>query len=148
MKPVADQFMQEAIRQAQKSLREGGIPIGSVLVKNNEIIAAGHNKRVQEQNPILHGEMDCLNNAGRVGSYKDCVIYSTLMPCYMCGGTIVQFNIPKVIVGENKTFEGSAEFMQSHGVEVVNLMLPECIEMMEAFIKKYPELWFEDIGAL
>lgn len=148
MKVTADEFMQEAIRQAKKSLEEGGIPIGSVLVKNNTIIAAGHNKRVQQQNPILHGEMDCLNNAGRVGSYKDCVIYSTLMPCYMCGGTIVQFNIPKVIVGENKTFEGSATFMQSHGVEVVNLMLPECIDMMDAFIKKHPELWFEDIGEL
>jgi len=148
MKPVADKFMQEAIRQAKKSLDEGGIPIGSVLVKNNTIIAAGHNKRVQNQNPILHGEMDCLNNAGRVGSYKDCIIYSTLMPCYMCGGTIVQFNIPKVIVGENKTFEGSAAFMQSHDVEVVNLMLPECIEMMESFIKKHSELWFEDIGEL
>lgn len=143
-----DQFMQEAIKQAQKSLREGGIPIGSVLVKNNEIIAAGHNKRVQEANPILHGEMDCLNNAGRVGSYKDCVIYSTLMPCYMCGGTIVQFNIPKVIVGENKTFKGSADFMKSHGVEVINLMLPECIEMMDHFIEAHPELWFEDIGKL
>jgi len=144
----ADRFMQEAIKQAIKSLDEGGIPIGSVLVKNNEIIASGHNKRVQEGNPILHGEMDCLNNAGRVGSYKDCLIYSTLMPCYMCGGTIVQFNIPKVIVGENQTFEGSASFMQSHGVEVVNLMLPECIEMMERFIQEHPKLWFEDIGEL
>ncbi len=145
---MIDPFMAEAIRQAKKSLSEGGIPIGSVLVKNGEIIAVGHNKRVQEKNPILHGEMDCLNNAGRVGSYKDCVIYSTLMPCYMCGGTIVQFNIPKVIVGENKTFEGSSEFMESHGVEVVNLMLPECIEMMEKFIKECPELWWEDIGDL
>ncbi len=140
--------MEEAIRQAKKSLSEGGIPIGSVLVKNNKIIAAGHNKRVQEKNPILHGEMDCLLNAGRIGSYKDCTIYSTLMPCFMCGGTIVQFNIPKVIVGENKTFEGSSEFMQSKGVEVVNLMLPECIEMMEQFIKEHPELWWEDIGEL
>lgn len=140
--------MQEAIRQARKSLSEGGIPIGSVLVKENKIIAAGHNKRVQEKNPILHGEMDCLLNAGRIGSYKDCTIYSTLMPCYMCGGTIVQFNIPKVIVGENKTFEGSSEFMQSKGVEVINLMLPECIEMMEQFIKEHPELWWEDIGEL
>ena len=143
-----DTFMAEAIRQAQKSLSEGGIPIGSVLVKNGEIVAVGHNKRVQEKNPILHGEMDCLNNAGRIGSYKDTVIYSTLMPCYMCGGTIVQFNIPKVIVGENKTFTGSVEFMESHGVEVVNLMLPECIEMMEQFIKERPDLWWEDIGEL
>ena len=147
-KNMIDPFMTEAINQAKKSLSEGGIPIGSVLVKNGEIIARGHNKRVQEKNPILHGEMDCLNNAGRVGSYKDCVIYSTLMPCYMCGGTVVQFKIPKVIVGENKTFEGSQQFMESHGVEVVNLMLPECIEMMEQFIAEHPELWWEDIGDL
>ena len=143
-----DPFMQEAIAQAKKSLSEGGIPIGSVLVKNGHIIAKGHNKRVQEKNPILHGEMDCLNNAGRVGSYKDCVIYSTLMPCYMCGGTIVQFNIPKVIVGESKTFPGSKEFMERHGVEVIDLELPECVEMMEKFIEEHPELWFEDIGEL
>lgn len=145
---MIDQFMAEAINQARKSMSEGGIPIGSVLVKNNEIVGVGHNKRVQEKNPILHGEMDCLNNAGRIGSYKDCVIYSTLMPCYMCGGTIVQFNIPKVVVGENKTFEGSSKFMESMGVEVVNLMLPECIEMMETFQKEHPELWGEDIGTL
>ncbi len=143
-----DKFMQAAIDQAKKSLSEGGIPIGSVLVKNGKIIAEGHNKRVQEKNPILHGEMDCLNNAGRVGSYKDCIIYSTLMPCYMCGGTIVQFNIPKVVVGENMTFKGSGEFMKSHGVEVVNLQLEECIEMMQRFITEHPHLWYEDIGEL
>ncbi|NNE30619.1 MAG: nucleoside deaminase [Saprospiraceae bacterium] len=141
-----DPFMAEAIRQAKKSLSEGGIPIGSVLVRNNEIIAVGHNKRVQEQNPILHAEMDCLNNAGRIGSYKDCVIYSTLMPCYMCGGTLVQFQIPKVVVGENKTFQGSEEFMNQHGIEVTNLQLAECSQMMEDFIAKNPDLWFEDIG--
>ncbi len=140
--------MQEAIRQAKKSLSEGGIPIGSVLVKNQEIIAVGHNQRVQKKNPILHGEMDCLLQAGRIGSYKDCTIYSTLMPCYMCGGTIVQFNIPNVVVGENKTFNGSLEFMESHGVQVTNLMLDECIDMMEAFIKERPDLWWEDIGQL
>ena len=143
-----DKFMQEAINQARKSLAEGGIPIGSVLIKDQEIVAVGHNKRVQEQNPILHGEMDCLNNAGRIGSYKDTVIYSTLMPCYMCAGTIVQFNIPKVIVGENKTFEGAQAFMEEHGVEVINLDLPECREMMEKFIADFPELWWEDIGEL
>ena len=140
--------MEEAIRQARKSLGEGGIPIGSVLVRGDEIVATGHNKRVQEKNPILHGEMDCLNNAGRIGSYKNTVIYSTLMPCYMCAGTIVQFNIPKVIVGENKTFDGAWEFMEQHGVKVVNLQLPECIEMMEKFIVEFPELWWEDIGEL
>ena len=140
--------MQEAINQARKSLKEGGIPIGSVLVKSNEIVGRGHNKRVQEDNPILHGEMDCLNNAGRVGSYKDTVIYSTLMPCYMCAGTIVQFNIPKVIVGESKTFSGARKFMEEHGVEVIDLNLPECIDMMEDFISDKPELWNEDIGEL
>lgn len=140
--------MQRAIEQAQKSRREGGIPIGSVLVKNGQLVAEGHNKRVQERNPILHGEMDCLNNAGRVGSYRDTVIYSTLMPCYMCAGTIVQFKIPKVIVGESRTFPGAREFMESHGVEVIDLDLPECIAMMESFITDCPELWHEDIGEL
>jgi cytosine deaminase len=143
-----DDFMKESIQEARKSLAEGGIPIGSVLVKNNKIVSRGHNKRVQEDNPILHGEMDCLNNAGRIGSYKNTVIYSTLMPCYMCAGTIVQFKIPKVIVGESKTFSGARKFMEEHGVEVVDLNLPECIEMMSDFIEKSPNLWNEDIGDL
>ena len=138
--------MKLAIAEAKKGRDEGGIPIGSVLVRNGELIATGHNKRVQEQNPILHGEMDCLNNAGRIGSYKNTTIYSTLMPCYMCAGTIVQFKIPKVIVGESKTFDGAREFMESHGVEVIDLNNSECIEMMETFIKENPELWNEDIG--
>ncbi|MCB9232730.1 MAG: nucleoside deaminase [Bacteroidia bacterium] len=141
-----DHFMKLAIAEAKAGYAEGGIPIGSVLVKNGELVAAGRNKRVQEQNPILHGEMDCLNNAGRIGSYRDTVIYSTLMPCYMCAGTIVQFKIPKVIVGESRTFPGAAEFMRSHGVEVIDLDLPECVEMMENFIAEKPELWNEDIG--
>ena len=140
--------MQAAIEQAEKSLSEGGIPIGSVLVKDGVIIARGHNKRVQEQNPILHGEMDCLNNAGRIGSYEDTVIYSTLMPCYMCAGTIVQFKIPKVVVGESATFSGAREFMEQHGVEVVNLSDQRCIEMMKQFIDEHPDLWNEDIGEL
>jgi creatinine deaminase len=143
-----DEFMQMAIDEAKKGRSEGGIPIGSVLVKNGELLARGHNKRVQEDNPILHGEMDCLNTAGRIGSYRDTVIYSTLMPCYMCAGTIVQFKIPKVIVGESKTFSGAREFMESHGVEVVDLNLPECVEMMEDFIREKPELWNEDIMEL
>lgn len=143
-----DPFLQAAIEQAKKSLNEGGIPIGSVLVRDNKIIASGHNKRVQESNPILHGEMDCLNNAGRIGSYKNTVIYSTLMPCYMCAGTIVQFNIPKVIVGDSRTFAGAREFMESHGVEVIDLDDPTCIQMMEQFIRDKPELWNEDIGEL
>lgn len=140
--------MEEAIRQARKSLSEGGIPIGSALVKNGKLIASGHNKRVQEDNPILHGEMDCLNNAGRVGSFRNTVIYSTLMPCYMCAGTIVQFKIPKVIVGESRTFPGAKEFMQSHGVEVIDLDLDECVSMMNEFIAAKPEVWNEDIGEL
>ena len=143
-----DEFMQEAIRQARKSLGEGGIPIGSALVKNGELVASGHNRRVQKDNPILHGEMDCLNNAGRVGSFRDTVIYSTLMPCYMCAGTIVQFKIPKVIVGESRTFAGARAFMEEHGVEVIDLDLPECVEMMSTFIAEKPMLWNEDIGEL
>jgi creatinine deaminase len=143
-----DEFMKIAIEQAKKSLNEGGIPIGSVLVKSGKVVSKGHNKRVQEDNPILHGEMDCLNNAGRIGSFKDTIIYSTLMPCYMCAGTIVQFKIPKVIVGESRNFEGAKEFMQEHGVEVIDLDLPECIDMMKYFIDKNPNIWNEDIGEL
>lgn len=141
-----DEFMRLAIDEARLGRSQGGIPIGSVLVKDGKLVAQGHNKRVQEQNPILHGEMDCLNNAGRIGSYRNTVIYSTLMPCYMCAGTIVQFKIPKVIVGESRTFPGAVEFMRSHGVEVIDLDLPECVEMMEDFIREMPELWNEDIG--
>lgn len=138
--------MQAAIDEAQKGLAEGGIPIGSALVRDGKLIATGRNKRVQEQNPILHGEMDCLNNAGRIGSYKGTVMYSTLMPCYMCAGTIVQFKIPKVVVGESRTFPGARAFMEEHGVEVIDLDLPECVRMMEEFIAAKPELWNEDIG--
>ena len=141
-----DPFMQAAIDEAKLGLSQGGIPIGSVLVRDGAIIAKGHNKRVQEQNPILHGEMDCLNNAGRIGNYRDTVIYSTLMPCYMCAGTIVQFKIPKVVVGESRTFSGARTFMEEHGVEVIDMDLPECIEMMNDFIHAKPELWNEDIG--
>ncbi|MBO9700463.1 MAG: nucleoside deaminase [Sporocytophaga sp.] len=143
-----DEFMKLAISEARKGLNEGGIPIGSVLVKDGKLVAQGHNKRVQENNPILHGEMDCLNNAGRIGSYKNTVIYSTLMPCYMCAGTIVQFKIPKVIVGESKTFSGAREFMEQHGVEVIDLDLDECKKMMENFINEKPKLWDEDIMEL
>lgn len=138
--------MRVAIEEARQGLAEGGIPIGSVLVKEGKLMARGRNKRVQEENPILHGEMDCLNNAGRIGSYKGTVIYSTLMPCYMCAGTIVQFAIPKVIVGESRNFPGAREFLEAHGVEVVDLDLPECVRMMAEFIAAKPELWNEDIG--
>jgi cytosine deaminase len=141
-----DEFMRMAIEQAQKGASEGGIPIGSVLVRDGICLGKGHNKRVQENNPILHGEMDCLNQVGRLGSYKNTTIYSTLMPCYMCAGTIVQFKIPKVIVGESRTFSGAKAFMEEHGVEVVDLDLPECVDMMSRFIEGNPDLWNEDIG--
>ncbi|PSR55204.1 nucleoside deaminase [Adhaeribacter arboris] len=143
-----DEFMKMAIAEAKQGLAEGGIPIGSVLVKDGQVAARGHNKRVQENNPILHGEMDCLNNAGRMDSYRRTVIYSTLMPCFMCAGTIVQFKIPKVIVGESQTFSGARAFMEAHGVEVIDLNLPECVEMMQQFIQEKPQLWFEDIMEL
>jgi creatinine deaminase len=141
-----DEFMKAAIEEARKGLAEGGIPIGSVLVKDGKILGRGHNQRVQKDDPMTHAETDCLRNAGRIGSYKGTILYSTLMPCYMCAGTVVQFNIKKVIVGENKTFPGAEAFMKQHGVEVVNLNNQECIEMMEKFIRENPKLWNEDIG--
>ncbi len=141
-----DTFIQEAIREAWQGRSEGGVPIGSVLVRNGVIIGRGHNRRVQELNPMKHAEIDCLINAGRVGNYRNTVLYSTLMPCYLCAGAVVQFNIPKVIVGESRTFPGAEAFMRKHGVEVINLDLHECVEMMGDFIRERPELWNEDIG--
>jgi len=143
-----DEFMNEAFKEAKKGLAEGGIPIGSVLVKDGKIIGRGHNKRVQEKNPVMHAETDCLFNAGRIGSYKDTILYSTLMPCYFCAGAAVQFGIKKVIVGESKNFSGAREFMEEHSIEVVDLDENEIKEMMADFINKNPELWNEDIGIL
>jgi cytosine/creatinine deaminase len=140
------ELIQAAIAQARKSLNEGGIPIGSALARNGELIAVGHNKRVQEDDPVTHAEIDCLRNAGRIGSFRDTVLYSTLMPCYLCSGAVVQFGIPKVIVGESRTFSGASELMRNHGVEVIDLDLPECVEMMRKFIAQNPALWNEDIG--
>ena len=140
-----DAFMQAAIDEARLGRSQGGIPIGSVLVRDGKIIGQGHNKRVQEDSAIKHGEMDCLTNAGRQRSYRDTVIYSTLMPCYMCAGTIVQFKIPKVMVGESRTFGESRAVLESHGVEVVDLNLQECVDMMNEFIEAEPALWNEDI---
>ena len=145
-KQTVDEFMRVAITQARKSQSEGGIPIGSALMRDGQLLAAGHNKRVQESDPVTHAEIDCLRHAGRIGNFKDTVLYSTLMPCYLCAGAVVQFGIKKVIVGENQTFAGALDFMQSHGVEVINLDLPECIEMMTRFIAEHPEVWNEDIG--
>lgn len=138
--------MKEAIDEARKGLAEGGIPIGSVLVRGETIIGRGHNRRVQEHNPMKHAEIDCLINAGRIGNYDDTVLYSTLMPCFLCAGAAVQFNISKVIVGEKRTFPGAEQFMRDHGIEVINLDLDECVQMMENFIKDHPQLWNEDIG--
>ena len=129
-----------------KSLSEDGIPIGSALARNGELLAVGHNKRVRDADPVTHAEIDCLRNAGRIRSFRDTVLYSTLMPCYLCSGAVVQFGIPRVIVGERRTFPGGPEFMRSHGVEVVDLDLPECVEMMRQFIAANPQLWNEDIG--
>jgi cytosine/creatinine deaminase len=143
---VPDEFMQAAIAQARKSRNEGGIPIGSALMRDGKLLAVGHNKRVQENDPVTHAEIDCLRHAGRIGNFKETVLYSTLMPCYLCAGAVVQFGIKKVIVGENQTFAGAPEFMQEHGIEVVNLDLPECVEMMRSFIAEHPQLWNEDIG--
>lgn len=141
-----DQFMEAAIEEARKGLAEGGIPIGSVLVRDGEILGRGHNQRVQKNDPMTHAETDCLRNAGRIGSYRGATLFSTLMPCYMCAGTVVQFGIKRVVVGESKTFSGAPEFMRSHGVEVIDLNDQECIQMMEKFIHEKPDLWNEDIG--
>jgi cytosine/creatinine deaminase len=141
-----DDFMQAAIAQARKSRAEDGIPIGSALARGGELIAVGHNKRVQNNDPVTHAEIDCLRNAGRLGSFRDTILYSTLMPCYLCAGAVVQFGIKKVIVGESRTFPGAVDFMREHGVEVVDLDLPECAEMMQKFIAENSQLWNEDIG--
>lgn len=140
--------MQAAIDEARQGRQEGGIPIGAVLVRGGQIVARGRNKRVQEDNPIKHGEMDCLYNAGRQRTYRDTVLYTTLMPCYMCAGTIVQFKIPKVVVGESRTFGESREFLEAHGVAVEIVDSEECVTMMREFIAAEPTLWNEDIMEL
>lgn len=143
-----DPFMQEAIAEAQKGRGEGGIPIGSVLVRDGTIIGRGHNRRVQDGDPIIHAEIDCLRNAGRIGTYRNTVLYSTLMPCYLCAGAAVQFGIPQVIAGESRSFTGARAFMEEHGIEVIDLDLDICVCMMQDFIRTYPDLWNEDIGEL
>ncbi len=143
-----DAFMRAAIAEARKGMREGGIPIGSVLVHQGKIIGAGHNQRVQKGSAIRHGEMDALENCGRqpASVYRECVIYTTLSPCSMCSGAIALYNIPRVVVGENKTFQGEEAWLKSKGIEVEVLQDSECIELMETFIREKPELWNEDIG--
>jgi cytosine deaminase len=142
-----DDFMRAAIEQARTGLDEGGIPIGSVLVRDGAIVGRGRNRRVQESSPILHAEIDCLRDAGRfAGGYSGATLYSTLMPCYLCAGAAVQFGIRRVIVGESVNFSGAPEFMRSHGIEVVDTGSPECIDMMARFIEANSILWNEDIG--
>lgn len=145
---MADQFLNAAIAEARAGLAEGGIPIGSVLVCDGKIIGRGHNRRVQKRSAILHAEMDCLENAGRLPAdiYRRCTIYTTLSPCPMCSGAILLYKIPRVIAGENETFVGAEDVLRSQGVRVDVLQDPECIDLMRAFIAQNPALWNEDIG--
>jgi len=143
-----DPFFQAAIEEAKQGLEEGGIPIGSVIVHGDKIIGRGHNRRVQEGSSILHGEMDALENAGRQSAavYRECVLYTTLSPCSMCSGAILLYGIPRVIIGENKTFMGEEDLLRSRGVLIEVVQSDECIRLMEEFIRKNPRLWDEDIG--
>ncbi len=143
-----DKYLEAAIEEAKKGLAEGGIPIGSVLVIDGEIVGRGHNRRVQKGSAVLHAEMDCLENAGRLtaADYTRATLYSTLSPCDMCSGAVLLYGIPRLVVGENRTFRGPEEYVQSRGVEVVVADNPECCQLMETFIKNNPELWDEDIG--
>ena len=143
-----DPFLLAAIEEAEQGLAEGGIPIGSVLVHRGSIIGRGRNRRVQQGSAILHGEMDALERAGRqpASVYRECVIYTTLSPCSMCSGAILLYGIPRVIVGENRTFMGDEDLLRGRGVAVDVVQDPRCVAMMTAFIAAHPELWFEDIG--
>lgn len=143
-----DEFLEAAIDEARRGMQEGGIPIGSVIVHEGRIIGRGHNRRVQKGSAVLHGEMDALENAGRqpAGIYRECTLYTTLSPCSMCSGAILLYGIPRVIVGENKTFMGEERLLRLRGVVVEVVQNAECIQMMEEFIGKNPKLWNEDIG--
>jgi creatinine deaminase len=140
--------MQAALGEARQGLAEGGIPIGSVLVIDGKIVGRGHNRRVQKGSAVLHAEMDCLENAGRLGArdYQRAVLYSTLSPCDMCSGAVLLYKIPKLVIGEHQTFQGPEDYLRSRGVELVILDDAECIRLMRDFIAAYPELWNEDIG--
>lgn len=143
-----DQFLQLALSEARTGAVEGGIPIGSVLVHDGKVLGRGHNRRVQQGSAVLHGEMDALENAGRLDAhvYRECTLYTTLSPCPMCSGAILLYGIPRVVVGENRTFMGEEELLRSRGVEVTVLQDAECIALMREFIEANPELWNEDIG--
>lgn len=148
MTSMADEFMRAAIAEAALGMREGGIPIGSVIVHDGRIIGRGHNRRVQHGSVVLHGEMDALENAGRqlAAVYRECVLYTTLSPCPMCSGAILLYGIPHIVVGENTTFQGDEALLRSRGVAVDVLEDPECIRLMTEFIALRPALWNEDIG--
>ncbi len=143
-----DEFLQAAIEEARHGLAEGGIPIGSVLVIDGKIVGRGHNRRVQRGSAILHAEMDCLENAGRVSAsdYRRATLYSTLSPCDMCSGTALLYNIPRIVIGENRTFQGPEEYVRSRGVQLEIVDNAECVTLMQQFIAAHPELWNEDIG--
>ena len=143
-----DEFLQVAIEEARHGLAEGGIPIGSVLVIDGKIVGRGHNRRVQRGSAILHAEMDCLENAGRLSAsdYRRATLYSTLSPCDMCSGTALLYNIPRIVVGENRTFQGPEEYLRSRGVQLEIVDSAECVTLMQQFIAAHPELWNEDIG--
>ena len=145
---MRDRFLSVAIEEARAGLSEGGIPIGSVLVIDDEIVGRGHNRRVQRDSAVLHAEMDALESAGRLApsDYRRAILYSTLSPCDMCSGATLLYGIPRVVVGENRTFRGPEEHLRSRGVQLEILQDPECIAMMEQFIREHPELWNEDIG--
>src|SRR3954468_24064464 len=145
---MADLFLKKAIAEARLGLAEGGIPIGSVLVIGGEIVGHGHNRRVQNGSAILHAEMDCLENAGRLSpaEYRRATLYSTLSPCDMCSGTALLYRIPRIVIGENRTFRGPEDYVRSRGVTLEILTDPQCIELMRAFIERSPALWNEDIG--
>lgn len=145
---MMDPFLRVAIEEAQLGLAEGGIPIGSVLVIDNKIAGRGHNRRIQRGSAILHAEMDCLENAGRLTAkdYRRSVLYSTLSPCDMCSGTVLLYRIPRIVIGENKTFRGPEDYVRSRGVQLEIIQDNECIHLMEEFIKAKSELWNEDIG--
>jgi creatinine deaminase len=148
MSEVRDRLMDAAIAEARQGLEEGGIPIGSVLVHRGEIIGGGHNRRVQRGSPTLHAEIDALENAGRRGAavYRESTLYTTLSPCAMCSGAILLYGIPRVVVGENRTFRGEEELLRARGVKLEVLDDAACVELMTRFIRDHPELWNEDIG--
>jgi cytosine/creatinine deaminase len=140
------QFLRAAYEQAVKSYNEGGLPIGAVMVEKAAVVAAGHNRRVQEGDPIAHGEMDCFRKAGRRTRYNGVTLYTTLSPCMMCSGTVLQFGLRRVVVGENRNFAGNIDFLRSHGVDVRLVDDADCIALMTRFIQEYPALWDEDIA--